>query len=713
MACRWALRLGQGSLQLQQPAALALQIESVSAVGVSGRRCLSGAASRGASHGLPCHWGWLMCAGAAGGFGLQAMAASWGVHQPTTALAEGVPPALLDEADRLKRLHDWLKASGADMSLVEVRQSQAGAGAGYGMFVASGSDTKQLKRCTLSASRRRWWWPFGGSGGSLVSQAPLATFPMSRAVTAHNILRDEKLGRGYGWMLEHGVVDERTIIMAFLVVERLKGSASHLAPWIDALPTTFDTPLAFSPAELAELAGTPLHRASAVVAGRLREQWARMQPALSGLLQSQPGVARQATYDDLLWAYSVFWSRGQSLPVPARAGASSSSLLAADKDAAAHALLDVHEGIVPGLDFCNHHTATPECWWEVATPAEGGEGAAPDVGAAVQLRLYRGAGASPGDELRISYGDKSNEELLLLYGFAVQGNPHDHIMVHVPLPPSSMWDEVMHARVALLRSAGHDLQFFLPSPFPLAKGAAGSVPKGGSASPAGAGAGVPRGLLQTLEVFVLTPAELTQRLEALKRASAGRPADGDAELLQPVDLADIKRQRARMGAQELADSADRLGVRMGAVAAGVKILEHRVEELESAPQAAGSGGGSGSLEEDDALLAQWASEPRAAAAALPATERRRRACVIYRREQKAITREYLKRTRAELSDVLGTLQVERAQQRLAGKVSGLATDMSRRMDRIMSALESMGAGGGGGGDGGAGAASMRHDNIAP
>ncbi len=54
---------------------------------------------------------------------------------------------------------------------------------------------------------------------------------------AGNILQDPQLGSGYGWMLSRGLVDERTIIMAHLAVEKAKGDASPLAPWIDALPS--------------------------------------------------------------------------------------------------------------------------------------------------------------------------------------------------------------------------------------------------------------------------------------------------------------------------------------------------------------------------------------------------------------------------------------------------------------------------------------------
>ena len=139
-----------------------------------------------------------------------------------------------------------------------------------------------------------------------------------------------------------------------------------------------------------------------------------------------------------------------------------SKIIARDPKADTHALLEVHEGIVPGLDFCNHHVTAPKCWWEVSAPearqppssdaetiVSSGVGVIDDV--SIQLRLHRGAPARPGDELMISYGDKSNEELLMLYGFAVLGNRNDAIMLHCPLPPASAWDQVIQARVELVQ----------------------------------------------------------------------------------------------------------------------------------------------------------------------------------------------------------------------------------------------------------------------
>jgi hypothetical protein len=60
-----------------------------------------------------------------------------------------------------------------------------------------------------------------------------------------------------------------------------------------------------------------------------------------------------------------------------------------------------------------------------------------------------------GDELTISYGEKGNEELLLLYGFAQPQNPHETLMLLCPLPDPGDWDEAFTARMQLLQVSAH------------------------------------------------------------------------------------------------------------------------------------------------------------------------------------------------------------------------------------------------------------------
>jgi hypothetical protein len=92
----------------------------------------------------------------------------------------------------------------------------------------------------------------------------------------------------------------------------------------------------------------------------LRAQWQRLQPAVAAMLR-QVNAPEEPAFEDFAWAYSVFWSRGQSLPVPERAAAAEEE---GERGGAAGGALRVvvREGVVPGLDFANHSAQVgPEC----------------------------------------------------------------------------------------------------------------------------------------------------------------------------------------------------------------------------------------------------------------------------------------------------------------------------------------------------------------
>lgn len=88
-------------------------------------------------------------------------------------------------------------------------------------------------------------------------------------------------------------------------------------------------------------------------------------------------------------------------------------------------------------------------------------------------------------------------------------------------------------------------------------------------------------------------------------------------LPEPVYAKDIKKDMNRMSPEGLKSSSGRLGMRLGALAALVRILELRVEELEGSE-------GTGSMEDDLMALgkAQSAEQDEASI--------RRLACMVYR-----------------------------------------------------------------------------------
>ncbi|KAG2450452.1 hypothetical protein HYH02_004954 [Chlamydomonas schloesseri] len=586
-----------------------------------------------------------------------------------------------NQAAAARELEEWLKAQGADVSKVQIKPSQAGPGAGLGLFATA----------AVSAPRHGapWWswlWPRrgGGGGGGPREPTTLAAFPLAAAITARKACQDPQLGEQFSWMLDRQLLDERTAVMVYLLVERLRGEQSAYAPWIRALPQSFDVPITFSPADLAHLRGTTLGKAVEAVARRMRDTWSRLEAPLGGLCRDL-GL-RRPTWDDWVWAYCVWWSRGQSLPVPESGSATKAlaSLSASNGNgsgagsgagAGRKVNVEVVEGLVPGLDFANHRDVPPpQCWWEVVAPerphakdaAGGSVGLAPSSssGAAaaatadatmVRLQLHAGAAVRPGQELFISYGDKSNEELLMLYGFATPGNPHEYLMLYCPLPPQAEWDDVMHARMELLQAYGLRPQFFLPHPDsvagPAADGLASSsggsssssksskkqssgkaAAADGAASATGSGAGasaaeadeaaaaasqpplvLPGDVLDTLEVFVLNFQELAHRSKTLQsqmeehRAAraAGSPLAAVAQHSPVLDLAALRSRMPRLGVPELRHYLASLGLRMATLTAFIRLLEIKVVELE------GEAEGTGSLEQDEALFARLDAEAAA------------------------------------------------------------------------------------------------------
>lgn len=123
--------------------------------------------------------------------------------------------------------------------------------------------------------------------------------PLHLAITPMSVLQDPKFGMAYAKLFEDGDVDDRLLMILFLMVERIRGSSSLWAPYpclscpnlylyllvfflshsylgfmkqslatnvsyLDVLPTSFGTPLWFTEEELQELKGTTLYKATRI-----------------------------------------------------------------------------------------------------------------------------------------------------------------------------------------------------------------------------------------------------------------------------------------------------------------------------------------------------------------------------------------------------------------------------------------------------------------
>lgn len=286
----------------------------------------------------------------------------------------------------------------------------------------------------------------------------------------------------------------------------------------------------------------------------------------------------------------------------------------------------IQEGIVPGLDFCNHARDSC-CHWTVAGPGGALRPGVPPT--EIRLVCPRGCALDPGLEVTIAYGEQSNEELLFNYGFAELDNPNEVLMVACPLPPPGEWDTTLQSRVALLQARGLSPQIFLPAQHltPEERGGCrrrkGHIRyhgrRGRDRELAGPGAvqalvcdeavqelDLPAGVMETLEVFVMEPKDVLAELDGTAQgsgAAAGRTQSAHS-----------------MG--ELEQS----GLRLALLTTLVRLLELKVDELENPAT------GTGPLEDDEKMVEGGTAGE---------VSGHRRQALVYRLGQKKVARQYL------------------------------------------------------------------------
>ncbi|XP_061339934.1 uncharacterized protein LOC133286529 isoform X2 [Gastrolobium bilobum] len=321
------------------------------------------------------------------------------------------------EEAKLETFVQWLQANGVDLRGCNIKYSDSRKG--FGIF----SDKD-------------------------ISDGVLLVVPLDLAITPMRVLQDPLLGPECRALFEEGDVDDRFLMMLLLTVERLRKN-SLWKPYLDMLPTTFGNPLWFSDDELIELRGTTLYRATELQKKSLLSLYETKAKHLVKKLLTQDGDSEiEVCFEDFLWANSVFWSRALNIPLPRsyvfpkmqegddscilEANEKSSEVKKSDNLTKEMTCNTVQgdtvwvEGLVPGIDFCNHDLK-PIATWEV-------DGTGLTTGVPFSMYLLSAA-QSPlqiDREISISYGNKGNEELLYLYGFVIDDNTDDYLMVHYP-----------------------------------------------------------------------------------------------------------------------------------------------------------------------------------------------------------------------------------------------------------------------------------------
>jgi hypothetical protein len=92
------------------------------------------------------------------------------------------------------------------------------------------------------------------------------------------------------------------------------------------------------------------------------------------------------------------------------------------------ALLSLSRGLHLFDNHCCNTDLMPVALWEV----DGPEGHITGVPNSMYLVTGPGLGVTANSEVHINYGNKGNEELLYLYGFVMDTNPNDYLMIYFP-----------------------------------------------------------------------------------------------------------------------------------------------------------------------------------------------------------------------------------------------------------------------------------------
>ncbi|ESR58418.1 SET domain-containing protein [Citrus sinensis] len=286
---------------------------------------------------------------------------------------------------------------------------------------------------------------FGIFSSNEFSDGVLLVVPLDLAITPMRVLQDPLIGPECRAMFEDGEVDDRFLMILFLTVERLHD-------------------------ELLELKGTTLYRATELQKQNLLTLYDdKVKDLVKKLLVLDGDSESEVSFEDFLWANSIFWTRALNIPLPHSYvfpqnqedlnkydSINNSAELSNDHNSRGeliNGLNDIKneaqrvnsqvngatstltstqgetlwiEGLVPGIDFCNHDLKAAATW-EVD-----GTGLITGVPFSMYLLSVERSSFHSEKEISISYGNKGNEELLYLYGFVIDNNPDDYLMIHYP-----------------------------------------------------------------------------------------------------------------------------------------------------------------------------------------------------------------------------------------------------------------------------------------
>lgn len=208
-------------------------------------------------------------------------------------------------------------------------------------------------------------------------------------------------------------INEYLAVACQLIHERyVVGEKSFWKPYIDVLPETEEVNPTFtwSDEDLSFLNGSPVIAATKSLQMKLQREYDALLGGEDGLCNKYPDrfPKEHFTEENWIWAFTMLFSR-------------------------AIRLRSLQQGetlsMVPYADLINHSPFSQA----YIDAREGGDWLFSS--GEEEVILYADRGYRRMEQIYISYGQKSNAELLLLYGFAVERNPYNSVDVTVAIAP--------------------------------------------------------------------------------------------------------------------------------------------------------------------------------------------------------------------------------------------------------------------------------------
>lgn len=221
-------------------------------------------------------------------------------------------------------------------------------------------------------------------------------------------------------------VNEYIAIATLLIQERAKGGASFWKPYLDVLPKDEDIiPLfRWSDDEMALLKGSPCMAAARSLQEKLASELALAEETIYEA-HREKFPKEVFTPEQWQWAFAVLFSRAIRLTAEQRIA------------------------LVPYADLLNHN---PFCSTYIDTQEK-------QLTGKRFVTLYTDRPYSQMDQVFVTYGPKSNGDLLLLYGFVTDRNPYDSVDLVVSLSED---DELFERKKKYVKESGVDTTATFP-----------------------------------------------------------------------------------------------------------------------------------------------------------------------------------------------------------------------------------------------------------